>query len=114
DLLPALRMDREHACDEEPPGSQVVCEGEAIAAGELDAHEHGVRAGTGNGRQDRAYGSVEAFPVGGKCDRLGIGAAVRPDDERVGILACIDTDDGQGVCYELAFLVLRERVEVLL
>lgn len=106
EVLQALGGRREHGDDLVAPAVEVVSEGEAVVAGELDADEHLARCHAGEELFEVRVGGVEAGAVDLHAEGLRADVTRTPGDELVEGLAGVDADvDGEagGVALLLLF-----------
>ena len=105
DLLLPLGVGRQDAHDGEAELLEIVRQREAVAAGELDAHEDVRRRDVPELLGDEGGGPVELRAGGLEREGLGVGAFARADDQGMLELPRVHGDEAPGLHGPLALLL---------
>ena len=95
-LLGPIGVGREHIDHGVAPVGEEAGEGEAVVAGELEAHQHLAREQLGKQRAEVGVGGLEAGPAHQHLEGLGAAAVGALGHEHVELLGGVDADvDGE-------------------
>jgi hypothetical protein len=94
DLLPRLGECGRHGDDLEAAGVQVVSEGVAVDAGELDPDQHVFGNDASGGSEDELLRLLEPIACDREEERPGVDPATRAYNKAVLELPCFDADNG--------------------